>query len=197
MNKMILASAVALLATSSLTLAHGQGQGKKGLLRFDRDGNGVVTLDEMRTGALERFDRMDANKDGRLTLDEIVAAETERAAKRFAEMDKNHDGKLERAEVPKMPDEVFARLDKDGNGSISREEMALAHGSGSDKAARERLQRADKNHDGAISRDEAKAEVEARFASLDTNHDGVLSAEELKAAHRGHGKRGHGEPKDQ
>jgi Ca2+-binding EF-hand superfamily protein len=195
MNKMILASVVALLATSSLALA--QGQGKKGLLRFDRDGNGVVTLDEMRTGALEHFDRMDTSKDGRLTLDEIVAAETGRAAKHFAEMDKNVDGKVERAEVPKMPDEVFARLDKNGDGAISREEMALARGDRFQKEARERLQRADKDHDGAISRDEAKAEVEARFASLDTNHDGVLSADEMKAAHQGHGKRGHGKPKTQ
>jgi Ca2+-binding EF-hand superfamily protein len=192
MNKMILASVAALLASSSLALANG-GHGK-GLLRADRDGNGVVTRDEMRTTALERFDTMDANKDGRLTLQEIALAGAERAAKHFAAMDKSSDGKLDRTEAAKMPEKMFAQLDKNGDGQISREEMTLAQSTRSDQRARERFERADANHDGFISRDEAKAEVEARFAKLDTNHDGVLTADEMNAAHRGHGKRGQDKP---
>src|SRR5689334_13387924 len=59
MNRLMMASMTSLLLTSGLALAHGGG---RGLARFDRDGNGSVTRDEMRTTAIEHFDKTDANK---------------------------------------------------------------------------------------------------------------------------------------
>src|SRR5262245_45114562 len=112
--RLMMASMTSLLLTSGLALAHGG----KGLARFDRDGNGAVTRDEMRTTAIERFEKTDLNHDGRLTLDEIQAAHREHAAKRFAEKDANKDGKLSRDEVAKMPDEMFARLDTNKDGFL-------------------------------------------------------------------------------
>ena len=120
MNRMMIASIATLLAVPAVALAHGS----KGLAHFDRDGNGTVTRDEMRTTEIERFDKADANHDGRLTLDEIEAAHKERAAKHFADKDANKDGKLSRTEVPKMPDEVFARLDANKDGSLTPDELA-------------------------------------------------------------------------
>ena len=184
MNRIMIASVAALLATSSLALAHGGG---KGLARFDRDGNGVVTRSEMRTTAGEHFDKVDTNHDGKLTAEEMQAAHRERAAKHFAAKDTDKDGKLSRAEVAKMPDPKFAQLDANHDGFLTPDELAQGHRGHGGKG----FGHADTNGDGAISRDEALAGSDKRFARLDTNGDGVVTQEEMKAHHHGgHGKDG-------
>ncbi len=185
MKRWMMASAAGLFLTSGLAFAHGGG---KGLGRFDRDGNGSVTKDEMRTTAIEQFDKTDTNHDGRLTQDEIQAAHRERAAKRFAEKDANKDGKLSRDEVAKMPDQVFARLDTNKDGFLTPDELA-AKGGRFQEFAQKHFQRADTNGDGAISKDEMLAQVEKRFARMDANGDSVITQDEMKAHHR-HGEHG-------
>lgn len=182
MNRTMIATVAALLATSSLAFAHGAG---KGLARFDRDGNGVVTRTEMRTTASEHFDKIDTNKDGQLSVDEIQAAHREAAAKHFAAKDTDKDGKLSRAEVAKMPDAVFARIDANKDGFLTPDELALAHQGHGHKG----FGHADTNGDGMISRDEALARSDKRFARLDTNGDGVITQEEMNAHHGEHGKK--------
>jgi Ca2+-binding EF-hand superfamily protein len=179
---MMIASVATLLATSSLAWAHG------GLKRFDRDGNGVVTRDEMRATEVARFEKIDTNHDGLLTPDEIQAAHREHAAQRFAEKDTNKDGKLSRSEVPRMPEQMFARLDQDHDGFLTSEELTKM-GQGSEQHGLRGFQHVDSNGDGAISRDEALAQVDRRFARIDSNGDGVLTQEEMQAHHK-HGKDG-------
>ncbi len=187
MKPMMLASIVGLLAVPAIALAHGS----RGLAKFDRDGNGSVTRDEMRTTAVERFEKMDANKDGRLTLDEIQAAHQARAAARFAEKDTNKDGKLSRSEVPKMPDEVFARLDTNKDGSLTPDELAK-RGEHFRGHAEKHFQHVDANGDGAISKDEALAAADKRFARMDANGDGIVTQDEIQSHHE-HGKPGEGQ----
>jgi Ca2+-binding EF-hand superfamily protein len=189
MNKMILASVAALLATSGLALA--DDWHAPGLARFDRDGNGVVTREEMRTSALEHFGKADQNHDGSLSLAEAKAFGKQQAEKRFADQDKNNDGKLSRAEVAHMPDGIFAKLDANHDGQLSRDEMAQ-HGDHFEKFVEMRFAHADANHDGSISRDEATAEADRHFAQIDTNGDGSVTQDEMKAAHPHHGRPGHG-----
>jgi Ca2+-binding EF-hand superfamily protein len=55
------------------------------MMRADRNGDGKITLDEMRTASLARFDRMDANKDGTVTPEERQAAQGARLGQRGAE----------------------------------------------------------------------------------------------------------------
>ena len=187
MKKIIIASMSTVLFASGVALAHG-GDGKGLLKHFDRDGNGVVSRDEMRAGALERFEKIDTNKDGRITLDEIQAAGKEHAAHRFAKHDKNGDGKLSRDEVARMPDQMFSRLDKNGDGFLTPDE--IGNMPGMEERAEKHFEHADTNHDGAVSRDEALAEADRHFARIDTNGDGVISADEAKAAHHRHGDGG-------
>lgn len=44
------------------------------MMRADTDGDGVITRDEAIAQATERFDRLDLNRDGRLTRDELGRA---------------------------------------------------------------------------------------------------------------------------
>lgn len=189
-TRIALASIVAVLVTSGIALAvegqDGQGRGHA-FAHLDRDGNGAVTREEMRQTALERFDRTDADHDGRLVPAEIAKAFEDRAAKRFAKQDTNGDGQLSRAEVPRMPDRMFARLDANGDGQLSREELAKAR-EHFQKFAQDRFDRRDANHDGAISRDEVQAGADRRFDKLDTNGDGLLTKDELRAGFHKHGR---------
>ena len=60
--------------------------------RIDADRNGFITLAELDAARLEEFQRMDTNGDGRLTRDEIVAARGPDAAGRFGALDANRIG---------------------------------------------------------------------------------------------------------
>ncbi len=57
---------------------------------------------------------------------------------------------------PKMsPEEMFKKLDKDGNGSVSKEEFLASPGAKKDAAkATERFGKMDKNSDGSLSKEE-------------------------------------------
>lgn len=53
------------------------------------------------------------------------------------------------------PEEMFKRLDKDGNGSVSKEEYMASPGAKKDEAkAAERFGKMDKNGDGSLSKEE-------------------------------------------
>lgn len=87
--------------------------------RLDTNRDGVITKDEVRAARAQTFDRIDANRDGVITVTEIESAKgrmQERAARRLARM-----AEL-RAEMP-TPSERLAAMDKNGDGQISRAEF--------------------------------------------------------------------------
>src|SRR3954468_9097999 len=107
-------------------------------LRADTDGDGGVSRAEAEAAgskkSTEWFDKLDANKDGYVTQDEISQAKATRRAdmkarfdERFQEADANKDGQLSLDEVqagmPRLADH-FTALDKDKNGMLSKEELA-------------------------------------------------------------------------
>lgn len=119
------------------------------------------------------------------------------------EADANHDGVITRAEFDAQRTAMFARLDTDSNGQISRDEMragrARHHGEGAPDGAGF-ISRLDSNHDGRVTREEFLARPNAEFDRLDANHDGALVAGEAPHrppggphAERRHGERRHGE----
>jgi Ca2+-binding EF-hand superfamily protein len=113
-------------------------------MHADTDGDGRVSRAEATAAAAERsgdwFDKLDLNKDGYITSDEMKQArETrhdhmrtemkEKMEQRFNDADTNADGQLSleeaQAKMPRLA-ERFAALDTDKNGQLSKEE--LRHG---------------------------------------------------------------------
>ena len=123
-----------------------------------------------------RFDRLDADKNGKLTAGEHrgrrggAEAEVtreqfrERAGQRFDRMDANKDGRIDAAERQAMRDKWKGkRGGRHGGG------MGMMMG-------------ADANRDGVLTKAEAVAAAGAMFDRVDTNRDGRIDAAERQAA---------------
>lgn len=122
-----LALAIALGGMGAAVEAQHEGHADHGMgMHHGMQGDGPMDM-------AERFGEADADGDGRLSRDEMVARMTERAAGRIeahvdrmiAHHDGDGDGMLTPEEMRAGPaGRVFDRLDADGDGTISREEFA-------------------------------------------------------------------------
>jgi len=111
---------------------------------------------------LEMLKKADADKDGKVTFDEMKAVRPEIVKERFDMMDRNKDGVLTPADFP-TPAEAFKQADKDADGKVTFDEL---------KAARPRI-------------------TKERFDMMDKNKDGVLTLDEMQMGPRP-GMMGHG-----
>jgi Ca2+-binding EF-hand superfamily protein len=99
------------------------------------------------------FAKLDADRSGKVTLDEIKP----RAEQRFAGYDTDGDGAVSTAEIDarlkqaleRRRNRILAGLDEDKNGSISKAEL--------DKFVEAMFNGADADDDGGITLDEARA----------------------------------------
>ena len=147
-------------------------------VRYDRNGDGVITRDEF-PADVSLFERLDLNRDSRLTRGEIEQALPDRTAleRQVRAYDRNGDGVITRDEFPGDA-ATFARLDHNHDGVLS-----AADRSARGKSQQMRFRGMDRNGDGVITRDEWRGNDES-FRKHDRNGDGVLSGDEL----RGRGK---------
>jgi Ca2+-binding EF-hand superfamily protein len=142
--------------------------------------------------------KMDSNGDGRISLDEYLAA----SSARFKNMDSQNKGSIDAADIASSKaaveridhraNAIVKHLDTAGNGYVTQDEFIAA--------AQKRFARLDKNGDGKLTPDELTAprwgrgaaqgsqsrllppSAQARFAKADTNHDGVVTLDEYVAA---------------
>jgi hypothetical protein len=105
--------------------------------KLDKDGDGLVSRAEAEVAAseraLERFDAIDANKDGYVSKDELDAKKAERSAaikqranEHWKSADTDGDGMISKEEAEAgmpMLSRRFDSLDANGDGYISRDEM--------------------------------------------------------------------------
>lgn len=117
------------------------------LMAFDANKDGKLTKDEVPERMQGIFERADGNKDGVLTKEELTAAAADQQPRR---MEGGRPG------GPPM-DMLFRAIDKNGDGTLSKEEIA---------------------------------DAPAALQSLDKNGDGKLTANELRPQMRGGGRGG-------
>jgi Ca2+-binding EF-hand superfamily protein len=127
------------------TLRHhtGRGHGKRGhgmragppspdkfVERFDQDKNGTVELTELPERKREWLKTADADNDGAITRDELVAHFEAKGKEFFAKIDKNSDGFLTSDEVPGRRWEHMVKADANGDGRLTADELraAMKHG---------------------------------------------------------------------
>ncbi len=131
----LLAVIVGILATGTAYAAKDEGKGDPRQNRFERldaDGNGRIDREEFAKAGEFRFGKLDANGDGVITLAELEERErSERLARRFAHMDADDSGEVTRSEYTAAGDKMFERLDENGDGSLSMGELERRrHGGG-------------------------------------------------------------------
>lgn len=149
----------------------------------DKDGDGKVTFDELKAVkpelTQEQFSKLDRNKDGVLTKADIVPNILALVKK----ADKDGDGKVTFEELqairPKLTEEQFAKLDRNGDGVISKADAPRP-------PLADLIKKADKDQDGKVSFKDLKTVAPGmtpeRFARLDRNKDGVLTKEDAPQA---------------
>ena len=117
---------------SGAALARDRGGEPMSFETLDVDGSGEITAEDLAALADNRFDGFDTNGDGSVSQDEFVAAHVARAEERAAEM--------------------FARLDADGDGALSRDVLESRRG-GERRGAR-MIERFDTDGSGGVSAEE-------------------------------------------
>lgn len=92
---------------------------------------GPISIEEAEARAAERFDRNDADGDGRLTREELFSEERrrergeERRERMFDRLDADGDGTVSAKEYARRIERLVA-LDSDADGQVTREELRAA-----------------------------------------------------------------------
>ncbi len=151
-----------------------------------RPAAGPVTKAQAQEMAGAMFDRMDANKDGKVDASDREARRTEMKAAMFQRMDANNDGQISR-------DEFMAFKPGGPGGGMGGHGMhgpMGGHGMGRGMGGMI-MRMADGNGDGTVTREEYMAAFSKHFDEVDANHDGTITPEERRAAHRAMHRRMH------
>jgi Ca2+-binding EF-hand superfamily protein len=115
---------------------------------MDLDGDGKLTLEEVQGAPEAQFAAADANDDGTLDRDELIAAAAERVSRRV--------------------DLMIERADTDGDGSISAEEIAEMREDRRQRGLERMFSRFDADGDDAVT----EAEFEEAIAEFRGRHGG-------------------------
>lgn len=131
----------ALVGLSTTAQAQDEKPARHGMMKMDTDGDGSVSRDEFLAHHKSRYAKMDTDGDGVISDEEKAAAKEARKAKReehrakmkerrkqhhekmMTRYDANKDGKLDASEREAMASDHFAKMDKNGDGVLSADEL--------------------------------------------------------------------------
>ena len=148
-NSLVLTALIGSIAISGYALAQDRGDrdgprhGHRGspeervtmlMERFDTDGDGQITVEEIEALRIARFNEADTNSDGVIDATEFQAAVEQRAAERaaehaaeiFARMDQDGDGQLTQEDLGGREGRLFEHADEDGDGILTEDELLNA-----------------------------------------------------------------------
>ena len=97
------------------------------LAKVDADKDGKISKAEFDTESAGLFKRLDKNADGKIASDEVPARHWGRSGGMLGRADTDKDGKITKAEFTAAGDKMFQRLDANGDGVISGDEMPVMH----------------------------------------------------------------------
>lgn len=132
-------TSILVACTLALCLAPSAFAGKdsdKHFKMMDANGDGKITRAEHATAAKKMFTECDANRDGIVTAAEMDASmksqgqkparDDKTSAEKIQVIDQNGDGQLTTAEHEAGSEKMFARMDTDGDGALSKTECDAA-----------------------------------------------------------------------
>jgi Ca2+-binding EF-hand superfamily protein len=201
-------AALPLTALSTFALAQTADPGTPGahanfyqhlLQKMDSNGDGRISLDEYLAASGARFKSIDSQNKGRIDAADIASSKSaieridHRANALVKHLDTAGNGYVTQDEFVAAAQKRFARLDKNGDGKLTPDELtarrwAEAPGAGQSRSmpqsAQQRFDKADTNHDGVVTLDEYVAAAKALYAQLDTQHNGKVTASEIASSPR-------------
>lgn len=158
------------------------------LKEHDKNGDGFLQRDEVPAAYRAAFERIDTNKDGKISREELAQGiallrPRRRPSDLMYMLVETSDTDEESQREVQRAYEILRRLDRNKDGKIDADELKA----GREHIANNRVdflfRQLDANKDGRLNREEAKGHIRANFAEIDLNRDGVIDrAELLKAA---------------
>jgi len=154
-SKTIIGTALLALATPALSQAPAAQQN--------------ITRAQVQNELTAAFGRVDTNKDGAISVAEANSAQQRTAANAAAE-------------IKKVAQQQFAKLDVDKNGQLSLTEFEAGARKVNVTSGQQIVGVLDAKKDGKVTMNEFQAQRLATFDSIDTNHDGIITPTEGAAA---------------
>jgi Ca2+-binding EF-hand superfamily protein len=142
------------------------------LLALDADKDGKVKVEEFVNGFKKDFDTRDANRDGVLIADEFVVYWCGKAALPKA--------KAKVAKAAPLKNSMIKHQDTSGDGKVDQDECVAFWSV--------RFDAADTNKDGKLSKEEFTEVIKQAAQRIDTNKDGIIAIEEYTATWGGTSK---------
>ncbi len=188
-GSLVLATALVVLALPAVALTPPPPRFDPNLIAVaDTNNDEQVTFDEAKAKlpslTQEQFDRMDANHDGVLTLEDASMPSPADILRRLLTLAYgNDDYSVTFAEMQALMSELnqaqFDEMDRNDDGALTWQDLPMAAPYWPLPVLYDFLQHLDANHDGQVTLAEAEAQLlvipYGLFNALDRNDDGVLS----------------------
>ncbi len=153
------------------------------LKKMDTNGDGRISLDEYVAAAQARFKAIDTQNKGAITAEDIAAApatlqrDQKMASFIVKSMDTSGKGFISEDDFIAKAKQRFARMDKRGDGKLTPDELSAPHMHANAKFAQSQNPDVQQKH---------AQFAQKYFDKIDTNHDGVVTQDEYIAAATAH-----------